>query len=61
MAAGVDGPIELGEYGLDLPRVIFSDLRPGAEPGPGNLGFEILRHFALTIDSRNRRLKFEKP
>jgi hypothetical protein len=60
MAAGVDGPIELGEYALDLPRVIFSDLRPGPAPGPGNVGFEVLLHFALTIDSTNRRLKFEK-
>jgi len=59
--APVEGVIALGEYILNLPRVTFSDLRPGPAPGPGNIGYQVLRHFAVTIDARNRRLKFEKP
>ena len=59
--APVEGTISLGEYPLDLPRVTFSDLRPGPAPGPGNIGYQVLRAFILTIDSKNRRLKFERP
>ena len=58
--APVTGTIELGEYVLDVPTVRFSDLRPGPEPGPGNVGFEVLRTFKVTLDAANRRLSFER-
>jgi Aspartyl protease len=54
--AGVDGAIELGDYTLDIPQVRFSDLRPGPEPGIGNIGYEVLRRFVVTLDSKNRRI-----
>jgi hypothetical protein len=59
-AAMLEGTIELGEYSLDVGRVIFSDVRPGPAPGPGNLGYEVLRQFAVTMDSKNRRMRFER-
>ena len=59
-SAPVKGTIELGEYVLDVPEVRFSDLRPGPEPGRGNIGYNVLRTFKVTLDSANRRLLFER-
>jgi len=59
-SAPVKGAVELGEYVLDVPAVRFSDLRPGPEPGPGNIGYEVLRTFKVTLDAANRRLFFER-
>jgi hypothetical protein len=52
--------VELGEYQLDLKELRFSDLRPGLRPSVGNLGYQVLRAFAVTLDSKNHRLKFER-
>jgi hypothetical protein len=60
-SATVTGAIEIGEYVLDLKEVRFSDLRPGPEPGIGNIGALVLRGFVVTFDSKNRRVKFERP
>ena len=60
-AASVNGAIEIGEYTLDVKDVRFSDLRPGPEPGIGNIGAQVLRGFVVTFDSTNRRLKLERP
>lgn len=54
--APVRGPVTLGEFTLDVPMVRFSDLGPGAEPGPGNLGFEVLRSYVVSVDVANRRV-----
>jgi hypothetical protein len=58
--ARVDGTIELGKYKLDLGEVRFSDARPGPSPSIGNLGYEVLRHFVVTLDSQNRRIKIDQ-
>lgn len=60
-AATVIGAIEIGEYALDLKEVRFSDLRPGLEPGIGTIGGQVLHSFVVTFDSKNRRVKFERP
>jgi hypothetical protein len=56
-SAPVMGPVELGEYTLDSPKIRFSD-QPA--PWPGHLGNKILRTFRVTIDARSRRLLFER-
>jgi|SRR6516225_964211 hypothetical protein len=58
--ARVDGTIELGKYKLELGEVRFSDARPGPGPSIGNLGYEVLRHFVVTLDSKNRRIKIDQ-
>jgi hypothetical protein len=58
--ARVDGTVELGEYKLDLDEVRFSDARPGAGPATGNIGFDVLRHFVVTLDSENRRIRLDQ-
>lgn len=59
-SARVDGTIELGKYKLDLDEVRFSDARPGPGPAIGNLGYDALRHFVVTLDSQNRRIRIDQ-
>jgi hypothetical protein len=58
--ARVNGPIELGKYKLDLDEVRFSDAKPGPGPAAGNIGYEVLRHFVVTLDSKNRRIRLDQ-
>jgi hypothetical protein len=59
--ATLNGTIAIGAYPLDVKDVKFSDLRPGPEPGIGNVGGEVLRGFIVTFDAKNRRVKLERP
>jgi hypothetical protein len=58
--ARLNGTIELGKYKLDLDDVRFSDARPGPGPAAGNIGYDILRHFVVTLDSKNRRIQLNQ-
>jgi predicted aspartyl protease len=58
--AAVRGYIEIGQYKLDIPEVRFSDVRPGNDPAVGNIGYEVLRTFVLTFDSKNRRIQLSR-
>ena len=58
--AKVKGPIELGRFRLDVPEASFADVRSGADASIGNVGYEVLRDFAVTLDSKNRRILFER-
>ena len=58
--ARVDGPITLGGYTLVLPDVSFTDVKPGFGPARGNLGYQVLRDFVVTLDSRNRLIRLSR-
>ena len=58
--ARLNGTIELGKYKLDLDEVRFSDARPGPSPATGNIGYDDLRHFVVTLDSTNRRIQLDQ-
>lgn len=58
-AGTVNGPITLGDYKLEIAQVNFSDVKPGPGPAVGNMGYQVLRGFIVTLDSKNHRLKFE--
>ncbi len=60
LSAKVKGPIELGRFMLDMPEVSFADVRSGADASIANLGYEVLRDFVVTLDSKNRRILFER-
>jgi hypothetical protein len=55
--ARVDGPITLGPYALELPDVSFVDLKALFGPPRGNVGYQVLRDFVVTLDSRNRLVR----
>jgi hypothetical protein len=56
--APVDGEIRLGKYILVLREVRFSDVSPGPVPPSGNIGYGVLQDFMVTLDSKNRRIRF---
>lgn len=58
--AKVKGRIELGQFRLDMPEVSFADVRSGADSSIANLGYEVLRDFVVTLDVKNRRIRFER-
>lgn len=58
--AHVTGTITIGRYAMDSTSVLFSDVRSGAAAPFGNVGYLVLRSFAVTLDSRNRRIRFER-
>jgi len=53
LGAKLKGQVKLGEYVLDNPDLRFQDI-PNVK---GQVGFDVLRHFAVTLDSKNRRLQ----
>jgi aspartyl protease len=55
--ARVDGPITIGRYTLDPADVSFADIKPGFGPPRGNIGYQVLRNFVVTLDSRNRLVR----
>jgi hypothetical protein len=58
--ARLNGTIELGKYKLDLGDMRFSDARPGPPPTAGDIGYQVLRHFVVTLDSKNRRIRLDQ-
>lgn len=59
-SARVDSAIELGQYKLDVTEVRFSDVNPIPGIPTGNIGSQILRGFTITLDSKNRRIRFDR-
>jgi hypothetical protein len=60
LAGTVNGPITLGEYKLEIAQINFSDVKPGPGPAVGNMGYQVLRDFIVTLDSKNHRIRFER-
>jgi len=58
--AEVKGGIELGQFKLDLHGVEFSDVNPIPGQVVGNIGYRVLKRFVVTLDSKNRRVRFEE-
>jgi hypothetical protein len=52
--ATFDGAARLGRFTIDNPQIRFVDGIPF-----GNIGSAILQRFAMTLDSKNRRIQFE--
>jgi predicted aspartyl protease len=53
--ANLEGEAAIGSIKMNNPSLTFGEHLPA-----GNLGYRFLKDFALTLDIRNRRLKFEK-
>ncbi len=55
-AATLDGSVMIGGHEIKNPRVTFAEIFR-----TGNIGSGMLKHFAMTLDQKNGRVKFEKP
>lgn len=58
--AEIQGAIKIGRFAMDSTAVLFSDVRSGVAKPTGNVGYTILQSFAVTLDSRNRRIRLER-
>jgi hypothetical protein len=50
--APLDGTVTIGRFALENPVVVFADGSPF-----GNIGYEILKGYSLTVDRKNRRFR----
>lgn len=56
--AKVDGKIEVGGHQLALTEIEFSDVAPGrSTAATGLIGYQVLRNFVVTLDTRNRLIR----
>jgi Aspartyl protease len=53
--ATLDGVAKLGQFAINNPQIRFVEGIPF-----GNIGYEILRQFAATLDTKNRRIRLER-
>ncbi len=59
-SAKIESKVELGQYRLDVTEIRFSDINPIPGAPTGNIGYQILRGFTITLDSKNRRIRFDR-
>lgn len=52
--ATLNGAAKLGQFTINHPQIRFID-----EMAFGNIGREILQRFAVTLDSKNRRIRLK--
>ena len=60
-AATLDGIVKMGRHEFTDPDIDFVDLGPMKRYGAGNIGSRLLRQFAVTVDQKNRRVRFRRP
>jgi hypothetical protein len=53
LGAKLNGQVKIGGIVLENPDLRFQNI-PKA---PGHIGYEVLRHFAVTLDTKNRRIQ----
>ena len=56
LSSPLDGSVQIGDINLDNPTLTFTERTTQA-----HMGMSLLGNFALTIDSTNRRLRFDSP
>jgi Aspartyl protease len=52
--------VQMGTFTLESKKINFSDVSPGPEPPAGNVGYQVLRGFVITLDTKNRRIQFSQ-
>ena len=58
--AQLDGNVKIGVHEFTKPRIDFADLGPMVEHDCGNVGYRLLKDFAITLDQKNRRLRLRR-
>lgn len=58
--ATLDGIVKIGPHEFANPKIEFADLGPMVEHDCGNVGYRLLKDFAITLDQKNRRLRLRR-
>lgn len=58
--AKLKGVLKIGSIEFKNPRMDFADLEPMVLGNCGNIGYQLLKDFALTIDQKNRRVQLRR-
>ena len=58
--ATLDGTVTLGPHEFVRPRIKFADLGPMVEHDCGNIGYRLLKDFAVTLDQKNGRVRLRR-
>ena len=58
--ATLDGTLKLGQHEWKNPHIDFADLGPMLDFDAGNIGSRLLKDFAVTIDQKNHRVRFQR-
>lgn len=59
-SAELSEPVQIGEYVLGSRKINLSDVAPGPGPPVGNIGYQILQEFVVTLDARNHRIQLTR-
>jgi hypothetical protein len=59
-SAVLDGVLKLGKHEWAKPRIDFADLGPMLDFDAGNIGSRLLKDFAVTVDQKNHRVRFQR-
>ena len=59
-SAVLDGVLKLGQHEWAKPRINFADLGPMLDYDAGNIGSRLLKDFAITVDQKNHRVRFQR-
>jgi hypothetical protein len=59
-AAPATAAIRIGELTLGVKEVWFSDVRAGSAEPIGNVGYEVLKDYVVTLDATNRRIRLAR-
>ena len=59
-AGKLRGDLKIGPHIFKNPEVKFADLGPMVDHDCGNVGSDLLKDFAMTIDQKNRRVRLER-
>jgi hypothetical protein len=55
LGAKLNGSVKLGRYSVENPELRFIDAQDA------NIGYDLLRRFAVTVDAKNHRVRLEEP
>jgi hypothetical protein len=58
--ATLDGNVKIGAHEFVKPKIEFADLGPMVEYDCGNVGYRLLKDFAVTVDQKNLRLRLHR-
>ena len=59
-AGKLKGALKIGPFEYEDPRVEFADLGPMVRFDAGNIGYQLLKDFALTFDQKNGRVQLRQ-